>query len=156
MTRFSLAAALAAALLLQLPGSASAQAPRPYEINVVLPITGGASFVGKGQQDSLSALEATVNKQGGIQGRPVKFLFRDDQTSPQVAVQLLTDIISAKPTVVIGSGLVAMCNAMAPLVKTGPVMYCMSPGFHPQPGSYAFSASSSSVDQIAALIRYYR
>src|SRR5262249_49476679 len=35
-------------------------------------------------------------------------------------------------------------------------LYCLSPGFHPQAGSYAFSASSSSYDQIAALIRYYR
>jgi len=127
-----------------------------YDIHVVLPITGGGSFVGKGQQDSLQALEATVNKSGGIQSRPLHFVFHDDQTSPQIAVQLATGLIAQKPAVILGSSLVAMCNAMAPLMKSGPVMYCLSPALHPAAGGYAFSASSSSFDQIAALIRYYR
>jgi branched-chain amino acid transport system substrate-binding protein len=152
---FRLIGAVAGLLLVaSVTGRAEAQ---PYDIHVVLPMTGGGSFVGKGQQENLSALEAEVNRSGGLgSGRTVHFVYHDDQSTPQVAVQLLTEIIASKPTVVIGSGLVAMCNAMAPLVKTGPVLYCLSPGFHPQPGSFAFSASSSSFDQITALIRYYR
>ena len=134
----------------------SARAVDPYDIHVILPMTGGGSFVGKGQQESLQALEATVNKSGGIQGRPLHLVFHDDQTSPQIAVQLATSLIAQKPAVILGSSLVAMCNAMAPLVKNGPVMYCLSPALHPPAGSYAISASSSSFDQIAALIRYYR
>jgi len=132
------------------------RAAEPYDVHVILPMTGGGSFVGKGQQDSLQALEASVNKAGGIQGRPLHLVFHDDQTSPQIAVQLATSLIAQKPAVILGSSLVAMCNAMAPLMKSGPVMYCLSPGFHPAAGGYAFSASSSSYDQIAALIRYYR
>ncbi len=134
----------------------SARAADPYDVHVILPMTGGGSFVGKGQQDSLQALEATLNKAGGIQGRPLHFVFHDDQTSPQVAVQLASGLIAQKPAVILGSSLVAMCNAMAPLMKSGPVMYCLSPALHPAAGGYAFSASSSSFDQIAALIRYYR
>jgi len=134
----------------------SACAADPYDVHVILPMTGGGSFVGKGQQDTLQALEATVNKAGGIQGRPLHFVFHDDQTSPQVAVQLASGLIAQKPAVILGSSLVAMCNAMAPLMKSGPVMYCLSPALHPAAGGYAFSASSSSFDQIAALIRYYR
>ena len=151
--------ATAGCAALALIAAASIDATRaadPYEIHVVLPMTGGGSFVGKGQQDSLQALEASVNKAGGIQGRPLHLVFHDDQTSPQVAVQLATSLTGQHPAVILGSSLVAMCNAMAPLMKNGPVMYCLSPGFHPMAGSYAFSASSSSYDQIAALIRYYR
>ena len=133
-----------------------AWAAEPYDIHVILPMTGGGSFVGKGQQESLQALEATANKSGGIQGRPLHLVFHDDRTSPQIAVQVATSLIAQKPAVILGSSLVAMCNAMAPLVKNGPVMYCLSPGFHPAAGSYALSASTSSFDQIAALIRYYR
>ena len=136
--------------------SGHARAAEPYDIHVVLPMTGGGSFVGKGQQESLQALQATVNQTGGIQGRSLHLVFHDDQTSPQIAVQVATSLIAQKPAVILGSSLVAMCNAMAPLVKNGPVMYCLSPGFHPAAGSYAFSASTSSYDQIAALIRYYR
>ena len=149
-TAFRLAAALLVAF------AADAARAQSYDIHVVLPMTGGGSFVGKGQSENLGALEATVNKDGGINGRPVHFVFHDDQSTPQVAVQLLTEIMASKPTVVLGSGLVAMCNAMAPLVKDGPVHYCMSPAFHPAPGSFSFSSSSSSFDQITTLIRYYR
>jgi branched-chain amino acid transport system substrate-binding protein len=135
--------------------------PRPahaaeYDIHVVLPLTGGAAFVGQGQKAVLEALAAEVNKTGGIQGEPIKFVFHDDQTTPQAAVQLTNEILPSHPAVIIGSSLVGMCLAMAPLTKDGPVLYCMSPAIHPKPGGNVFSASCSSIDQIAAVMRYYR
>src|SRR5262245_26126982 len=118
---FGLAALLAAMPL-------AAHAADPYDLHVVLPLSGGGSFVGQGQHDSLEALAATVNKAGGISGRPVHFIYHDDQTSPQVAVQLTNEVLGTHPIVVLGSSLVAMCRAMAPLMKNGPVLYCLSPG----------------------------
>jgi branched-chain amino acid transport system substrate-binding protein len=142
-----------AALLAQCPG---ARAADNYEVTVVAPLTGGASFVGLGQKATLEALAAYINKTGGIQNRPLQFNFRDDQSSPQVAVQLTTEAVSAKPAVIMGSSLVGMCLAMAPLMQDGPVHYCLSPAIHPKPDSYTFSASADSIDQIAAVMRYYR
>jgi len=147
------AAGVLAMLAAGVPASARAA---DYEINVVLPLTGGAAFVGQGQKDTLTALQEQVNKTGGIHGQKLLFVFHDDQTSPQVAVQLATDILGGKPAVVMGSSLVGMCLAMAPLVNDGPVQYCMSPAIHPKAAGYVFSASSSSIDQIAAVMRYYR
>jgi branched-chain amino acid transport system substrate-binding protein len=49
-----------------------------------------------------------------------------------------------------------MCSAVAPLVATGPVMYCLSPGIHPAKGSYVFTSSVSTHDLENALIRYFR
>jgi branched-chain amino acid transport system substrate-binding protein len=134
----------------------AARAADPYKIDVVVPLTGLAAFVGQGQKDTLAALAEYVNKNGGLQGQPLEFVFHDDQTSPQVAVQLTNSALSAHPSVVMGSSLVGMCLAMAPLMKNGPVHFCMSPAIHPQPGGYTFSSSASSIDQIAAVIRYYR
>ncbi len=136
--------------------TAPARAAGAYDINVILPMTGGASFVGLGQKETLEALQAYVNEHGGIKGEDLHFTFRDDQTSPQVAVQLTNGVLQSKPAVVMGSSLVAMCLAMAPLMTTGPVHYCLSPAIHPKPGSYTFSTSADSVDQIAAVVRYYR
>ncbi len=147
-------AALAAAALLLLP--TGARAADTFDINVILPMTGGAAFVGKGQHESLDALADVINKEGGIAGKPLKWVYHDDGTSPQLAVQLATDILAGKPNVLIGSSIVAMCAAIAPLMKNGPVDYCMSPGLHPKPGDYVFSASSSSIDQMATVVRYYR
>jgi branched-chain amino acid transport system substrate-binding protein len=143
------------AVVATLAGSLPASAADPYDIHVILPMSGGGSFVGKGQQDNLETLAATVNKSGGIAGRPLHFVYHDDQTSPQIAVQLANEILGLHPAVVLGSSLVAMCRAIAPLMKDGPVHYCLSPGFHPAAGGFAFSASSSSADQIAVTIRYF-
>ena len=150
-----LTAAMFAALAMSSFGPA-ARAADPYKINVVVPLTGLAAFVGQGQKDTLTALQEYVNKNGGVQGQPLEFVFHDDQTSPQVAVQLTNGILPTHPAVVMGSSLVGMCLAMAPLMKSGPVHFCLSPAIHPAPGGYTFSSSASSIDQIAAVIRYDR
>jgi branched-chain amino acid transport system substrate-binding protein len=153
MTKTALALALAGLILI---GAQAARAADDYTINVIVPLTGGAAFVGGGQKDTLEALAAVVNKDGGLQGRNLAFSYHDDQSLPQVAVQLTTAALESKPAVVMGSSIVAMCLAMAPLMANGPVHYCLSPAIHPQPGSYTFSASADSVDQVAAVMRYFR
>ena len=83
-------------------------------------------------------------------------MFYDDQTNPQTGVQLANHVIAAKPAVLLGSSLVAVCNAMAPLMQDGPAMYCFSPGIHPPAGSYVFTSSVSTLDLADAMIRYFR
>ena len=51
-----------------------------YDINVILPLTGGASFLGKEEQKALQLAEPSINEAGGIQGQPVHFIFYDDQS----------------------------------------------------------------------------
>ena len=147
---------LALSLFAAMAAAAPALAADPYDIDVVLPLTGGTSFLGKGEQQALQVLEKVVEAEGGIHGRPLRFVYHDDQSSPQTAVQLTTQITSAKPKVIFGSAQVAMCNAMAPLMANGPVMYCFSPGIHPKPGAYVFTSSVSTHDLAAAAIRYFR
>jgi branched-chain amino acid transport system substrate-binding protein len=133
-----------------------AQAADPFVIDVVLPVTGPAAFLGKAQSNSLELIEQIVNKGGGINGRRVKFVVHDDQTSPQTAVQLTNSIDATRAAVIIGSAMVAACNAMAPLAKDGPVMYCLSPAAHPASGSYMFSSGFSTKDLLVAVMRYLR
>ncbi len=147
----------AGALLAGLAAGPAASAAEDYQITAILPLTGNASFVGQAQQKALQTLEATVNEDGGLfDGRPLRFVFQDDQTSPQVAVQLTNSVLAENPSVVFGSSIVAMCNAMGPLLKNGPFDYCLSPAAHPAPGSYMFSTSTSTRDLLQALIRYFR
>jgi branched-chain amino acid transport system substrate-binding protein len=135
---------------------AAATPASAYDINVILPITGGASFLGKEEQQALQLAEPVINKDGGIQGQPVHFIYYDDQSNPQTGVQLTNRVVAAKPAVVFGSSLVAVCNAMAPLMQDGPTMYCFSPGIHPVKGSYVFTSSISTLDLADAMIRYFR
>jgi branched-chain amino acid transport system substrate-binding protein len=148
--------ALVAANVIAAAGSGAARAAELYKIDVIEPMTGGGSFIGMGHQATLEVLKSLVNKEGGINGQPVDFVYRDDQTNPQTAVQLTNAVVGEKPAVLIGSSLVAMCNAMAPLLRDGPFDYCLSPGTHPVPGSFQFSSSVDTHDLIEALVRYFR
>lgn len=135
--------------------TSASYAVEPFNIDVVLPLTGGAAFLGKAEQFALQQSEKVLIGNQGIGGRPVKFVFHDDQSSPQTAVQLATQIVAHHPPVVLGSAIVAMCNAMAPLMNNGPVLYCLSPGVHPKKGSYMFTSSVATGDLAAALLRYF-
>lgn len=128
----------------------------PYEINAILALSGSAAFLGKPEQAALQALEAVVNAQGGIQGRPVKFTFYDDETKPAQDVQLANQIMAKNVPVILGPSLVASCNAIIPIIKNGPVMYCFSPGIHPDKGTYGFTSSVSTIDLSRALFAYFK
>ncbi len=142
------------ALVLGLMPLAS-RAADPFEINVVIPLTGPAAFVGKEERAALMGLSAWVNRTGGIRGRPLKFVFQDDQTSTQLDVQIVTSLISKGVPVILGPGLTAGCDAVNPLeTKTGPVMYCFSPGVKPPAGSFMFSSNMSVDDLQRAAVRY--
>ena len=143
---------VAAALLIAGPGLAA----EPVTLPVVLPLTGGGAFLGNQIARNDKALADLLNRQGGIGGRPLAFRFLDDQSSPQQDVQIAGSLLAEHPPIVLGSAIVALCNAMAPLMRNGPVMYCLSPSFEPARGGYGFSACVATRDQIGAILRYFR
>ncbi len=129
----------------------------PYNIDVILPLTGSTAFLGNSEHHSLMIEQDVLNQGDGVHGHPVNFVFHDDQSNPQISVQLTNQLLAAHPVVLLGSSLVGSCNAMAPLVKNGgPLLYCFSPGVHPPAGSYEFSASVSTGDMIAATLHYFQ
>jgi branched-chain amino acid transport system substrate-binding protein len=128
----------------------------PIEIPVITALDGPAAFLGKGQADAYRVLQGVVNAEGGINGRPVHFNVQDDQSQPAVAVQLASKLASSKAPIFLGPELVALCKATAPLVASGPVDYCLSPGIHPAAGSYQFSTSVSTDSMAQALLSYFR
>jgi branched-chain amino acid transport system substrate-binding protein len=151
---FSVVAAIA---MLGAPTASMAQAPAPLQIPVIISLTGGASFIGKSDQQSLQLIEALVNKRGGIDHRPVHFQYLDDASNAQNAVQLANGVIASKAPVLIGPTLTQQCNAIAPLVQAnGPADFCLSPGLNPPANGYIWSSSVSLKDAIAATIRYFR
>jgi branched-chain amino acid transport system substrate-binding protein len=151
MIRRALSLALAA-VVVTLPLRATAA--DPFEINAVLPVTGAGAFLGKEESEALALIETLTNKAGGIGGRPIKFVVADDQSNPQIAVQLTNAVIAKNVAVVLGSSLVSNCNAMVPLLKNQTAMYCFSPGIHPPDGSFAFSSNISTDDLMQASARY--
>ena len=135
-----------------------ARAADDYPIHVIISTTGNAAFIGQMRQRTLTAMEAVLNRPGtnGIAGRPVRFVFHDDQSAPQITVQITSALLPEKPAVLLGASLTGTCNAELPLIRAaGPVAYCFSPGEHPPPGSFMFSAGVSTRDQLTATLRYF-
>lgn len=132
-------------------------AEEPFEILTYEPLTGPAAFVGTNTAKALAAAEDLVNRTGGIKGRPVKFVISDDQSNPQVAVQIVSQYLTKKPSIIIGGELTSLCNAPAGLLKgDGPVLWCYSPGVHPPAGSWVFSTGFSTDDMFRAGFAYFR
>jgi branched-chain amino acid transport system substrate-binding protein len=148
-------AALCALLLLAAATPVGVRGAEPYRINAIVSLTGSAAFLGREAAQTLGILERTVNRSGGINGTPIAFVVYDDESNPQIATQLAGNVIAGGAPIIIGSEIVAACNAIAALVHDGPLVYCLSPGIHPERGSYVFSSGASTADAFGAAMRYF-
>lgn len=142
-------------VLLAAPRTGLAQ--ESIAIPLILPLTGIGAFVGHEQQIAAKAVEAAVNKSGGINGRPLSFAIQDDASNPQVAVQLVQALRAQHVPLVLGPTWAASCGAVLPLDQAdGPLTYCLSNSIQPPAGSYVFSAIFSTKDMLLASLRYFR
>jgi branched-chain amino acid transport system substrate-binding protein len=153
-----LTAALAFILALaSIPGASTRAAEEPFRIDAIFSQTGPAAFLGTTETKSLAILETVLNKQGGINGRPIHFVVSDDGSAPQAAVTIFNQLVQRKPAAFIGTGFTATCNALQPLVRDrGPVMYCLSPSLTPVPGGYGFAGSVWTYYLARVMLRYFR
>lgn len=133
-----------------------AAADDPYDVYAVLPLTGSNAFAGNQAKETFAALQGVVNRQGGIRGRPIRFVVTDSQSDPQVAVALTNEIVAKRAPLLIGDFSVATCNAMAALLKSGPVQFCLSPGFRPKSDGYSYVIGISAIDQAKIIFRNAR
>jgi branched-chain amino acid transport system substrate-binding protein len=147
---------LVAASMLFTLGGPSQAAPAPYVLDIILAETGPGAGLGSDEAVALGLEEKAINAAGGINGQPVRFAIQDDQTNPQIALQLTTQILQKHPLVVIGSSLVASCAAMAPLFVNGPVHFCLSEAFEPPPGSHSFGAGAPTDDLLTPMFTFMR
>jgi branched-chain amino acid transport system substrate-binding protein len=156
--RIAVFAAVLALVLTQAPPPApAADDASPYELNAVLSLTGPAAFLGSHYARTLDIAAKTVNREGGINGHPLKIVIADDGSSAQTSVQLVNALIAKKVAAIIGPGFTATCSAALPLVdKTGPVSYCLSPVIKPDAGSFMFSAGPSAREGIFYVLRALR
>jgi branched-chain amino acid transport system substrate-binding protein len=74
-------------------GSMKVSAAEPIRIGVITIFSGAGAFVGAAQKNTLQMMGEEVNKSGGINGRPVEFIFYDDEMKPDQAVRLAKRLI---------------------------------------------------------------
>lgn len=149
--------AIGLAFALTVLGAVPVRSAEPYTINAIISLTGSAAFLGQDDAAGYRLVEQIVNAKGGINGTPIRFAIADDQSNPQVAAQLASDLSSKHVPIILGATLVAPCRVIAALVEeNGPFNYCLSNGFQPKADSYVFSINFSTADSIVAMLRYFK
>ena len=95
------AAALGALMLAVAP--AAAQQGEPIKIGFAMALTGPLAANGKQALLGAKIWEETVNKKGGLLGRPVKLVYYDDQSSPSTVPGIYTKLLDVdKVELVVG------------------------------------------------------
>ncbi|MBF0551923.1 MAG: ABC transporter substrate-binding protein [Deltaproteobacteria bacterium] len=89
----------------------------PYRIGFVGGLTGRSSDLGiQGRNGAMLAVEE-INQQGGINGRPLKLITKDDKQDPQTALKVDRELIDEKVIAIIGHMTSAMSEAAVPLMN---------------------------------------
>jgi branched-chain amino acid transport system substrate-binding protein len=96
--------AAAAALLLAAPADAQAPAKDPIKIGFGMSLTGPLAANGKSSLLAMQIWEDDVNAKGGLNGRPVKLVFYDDQSNPSTVPGIYTKLLDIDKVDLIVSG----------------------------------------------------
>jgi branched-chain amino acid transport system substrate-binding protein len=159
--RLRLPFTLALATALSLAGSSLAgAAPEPVIVGVVISTSGPSAPLGVPQKNALALVETDVNAHGGVDGRPLHFEIVDDEAKPDVAAQLVQQLIG-KGAVAIICGTRTATSAAATRVTTGAnvVQLFLTPSTElwKTPKGVAktlFQVASSSDDEARAYVGY--
>ena len=113
---------MAAVALLALAALAGAQAPiRIGEINSYSGI--GAPFTGPYRQAAEMAVDE-INARGGVNGRKLEVLFRDDKGQPAEAIKLAQELVTADHVTLLAGGFLSNVGlAISDWAKQHKVMY---------------------------------
>jgi branched-chain amino acid transport system substrate-binding protein len=91
--RLALSLAVATAL------AGSAYAADPIKIGLTGPFTGGSSSMGVSMRDGVKLAIDEINKAGGVLGRPLQAVERDDEAKNEVGVQITQELINKEGVV---------------------------------------------------------
>ena len=110
----TLLAIVAAAVL---ANSAVAQSGEPIKIGFAMSLTGPLAANGKQALLGAKIWEETINKKGGLLGRPVKLVYYDDQSNPSTVPGIYTKLLDVdKVELVVGPYATAQIAPAMPVV----------------------------------------
>jgi branched-chain amino acid transport system substrate-binding protein/urea transport system substrate-binding protein len=87
------AVATAGILVLTVLRPTQVAAIEPIKIGAVLPFSGGVELYGQQAKLGLELAATDINAAGGILGRPVEMVFRDDGTRPRIAAEAARKVV---------------------------------------------------------------
>jgi branched-chain amino acid transport system substrate-binding protein len=77
----------------------SAQAQEPIKVGLSGPFTGGSSAMGVSMRDGVKLAVGEINAKGGVLGRAIALVERDDEAKNEVGVQVAQELINKEKVV---------------------------------------------------------
>jgi branched-chain amino acid transport system substrate-binding protein len=136
--------------------SMSAMAADPIKIGVSGPFTGGSAPMGVSMRDGVRLAAAEINAKGGVLGRQLQLVERDEEAKPERGVQIAQELINKEKVVAtvgyINTGVALASQRFYQQAKI-PVMNNVATGsivtkqFANQPENYVFRNSANDTIQ---------
>jgi branched-chain amino acid transport system substrate-binding protein len=114
--------AIASLGALALAGQAHAQAQQPIKVGVIFPLSGGAGPQGQHVTQAIQAMAAIINESGGVMGRQIEILSRDDESTPAVGVSRANELISLGVSLIIEGWNSPVTLAMQPVISRANIL----------------------------------
>jgi branched-chain amino acid transport system substrate-binding protein len=95
----------------------------PIKVGLVVSLTGNYAPLGSEDKKAVELAVEQANAKGGLLGRKIELLFRDDKTLPDQAVLGFNDVKSKKVTAVIGPVFSNSALAVEPLAQREKIPY---------------------------------
>jgi branched-chain amino acid transport system substrate-binding protein len=105
----------------------SAAEKAPYSVGAVLSVTGGASFLGEPERNTVRMVEEWVNAAGDIQGHPLKVIVEDSKSEEAQAVLAVRKLLERdKVVAIIGPSTTGESMAAVPIMEKAktPLISC--------------------------------
>jgi branched-chain amino acid transport system substrate-binding protein len=136
--------------------SMSAMAAEPIKIGVSGPFTAGSAPMGVSMRDGVRLATAEINAKGGVLGRQLQLVERDDEAKPERGVQIAQELINKEKVVAtvgyINTGVALASQRFYQQAKI-PVMNNVATGsivtkqFAKEPENYVFRNSANDTIQ---------
>jgi branched-chain amino acid transport system substrate-binding protein len=111
-----------AGLTLGLGFAAAAHAQETVKVGTIFPLSGGAGPQGQHVTQAIQSMAALINESGGVLGRKIEILSRDDESTPAVGVSRATDLVSQGVSVIIEGWNSPVTLAMQPVIARAGVL----------------------------------
>ncbi len=102
-------------------GSAHAQ-QAPVKVGMILPLSGGAGPQGQHVTQAIQAMAEIINESGGVMGRKVAILSRDDESTPAIGVSRANELLTEGVSVIIEGWNSPVALAMQPVISRAGVL----------------------------------
>lgn len=131
----------------------------PIRIGTIFPLSGGAGPNGQAVTSAVKIAAETINKQGGLLGRQLTVISKDDESTPAVGVSRANELIADKVDVIIEGWNSPVTLAMQPVIARANVMDVTAvskadPILSGEGNPYAVRMNSSNSLDGAVLARY--